>query len=223
MRSLLLGVLCLTSSCVFIFDGDDEGDKACPEYDTPAIAPAPLRDPGDLTCDAFYGGTCNPECGPCPAATSGVAPIPPIPSWPICGHVCESKGYAECEADPQCRVVLDADCSFGNSACLTDYLGCFPIDTQPDASIACFTADAWDCSRSAGCTAYHSLGACTPDGECERPFELCAPEGQSPGQCYEQVTCRALPPPCPAGTTPGILSGCYTGACIPQHLCGPQI
>lgn len=223
MRSLLLGLLCLSSSCVFIFD-EDEDDKACPQYDTPAIAPAPQRDPGDLTCDTYYGGgTCDPECGPCPLATPAVEPSPPIPSWPICGHPCEGKGEGECVADPQCRVVKHAECSFGESTCLTDFMGCFPIDTQPDASVACFTADAWDCSRSASCTAYHSTGPCNPDGECERPFELCAPEGQSPGQCDGEVLCDVLPPPCPAGTTPGIANGCYTRACIPQHLCDGQI
>lgn len=228
MRSLLVSLLCLSSGCVFIFDGDDSGDDLCAlreDTSDPAIAPAPLRDPGDLLCEAFGSG-CDPACGPCPAATelavAPIEPIPPIPSWPICGHPCEGQSESACSADPQCRVVKSSSCTFGPAACLTDYVGCFPIDTVADPEVDCFAADAWECSRSNRCTAYHSYEACPFDGECPRPFDLCVPEGRSPGQCAGEITCRQLPPPCAAGTVPGIENGCYTGACIPQHLCGQQ-
>lgn len=230
MRSLLAAILCVSSGCVFIFDRDDD-DDLCTFNETkgaPEIARAPLRDPGDLTCDAFNTGGCNPGC-PCPERTEPAfapsQPVPPIPTWPICGHTCESLGEGACSADPRCRVVKHAACAIGPSSCLTDFLGCFPIDEAPDASVDCRTADAWDCSRSAACTAYHSYDPsedCDLDGECRRPFELCMPEGQAPGDCYGSVTCRALPPACRAGTVPGVAGGCYTGACIPQHLCNPQ-
>jgi hypothetical protein len=226
MRAALFAFACLASGCVFIFDGDDTDDNDTCQFreDTgvPTIAPAPLRDPGNLTCQSIGGPGCDPACGPCPLATAVPPPTPPIPSWPICGHVCEGKDANACEADPQCRVVKNADCTFGPLDCFTDYLGCFPIDTQPQPNVDCFAADAWDCSRSSSCTAYHSVEAC-PDGECARPFELCVPEGVSPGQCYLPVACDAAPPPCGAGKTPGIENGCYTGACIPQHLCAPNL
>lgn len=220
MRSLLLVSICL-SGCAFIFDGD--AVEECPLREAagePTIAP--LRDPGDLTCASFGTGGCNAECGPCPASTEPAfapsQPIPPIPSWPICGHACEGKGEGACSADPQCRVVKHATCAIGPSICLTDFLGCFPIDEAPDASVDCRTADAWDCSRSAACTAYHSFDP----SEDRRPFELCMPEGQSPGDCDGSASCDEPPPICPSGSVPGISNGCYTGACIPQHLCGPQ-
>ncbi|MDX2086768.1 MAG: hypothetical protein SFX73_02905 [Kofleriaceae bacterium] len=222
MRFAIFAVACLGSGCAFIFDGDDDGDDVCAltENTEPAIAPAPQRDPGTLLCQSIGGG-CNPDCGPCPAVAA-VTPLAPIPSWPICGHACEGKAEAACETDPQCRVVKNAECTFGAVDCLTDYIGCFPVDTVVDGSIDCRGADAWDCSRSSNCTAYHSYEACGTDAECPRPFELCMTEGQSPGECYLPVTCRALPPACGANETPGIEAGCYTGACIPQHLCAPN-
>ena len=229
MRSLacltLLAGLC--SGCTLFFTGgDDSGDDVCAlaeDNAEPAIAQAPLRDPSDLTCDSFGGFPCNAECGPCPAATgAAIAPIPPNPSWNYCGHSCEQLGETACAADPGCRVVKDAACTFGMN-CFTDFVGCFPVDTSPDATVACHGADAWDCSRSAACTAIHSYSVC-PAGtgnDCPRPFELCVPEGSHPGSCTGNVTCDRVTPTCPTGTTPGISGGCYTGACIPTDLCTP--
>lgn len=225
MRSLpcLVVLAGLCSGCTLFFTGgDDGGDDVCALAEAdPAIAQAPLRDPGDLTCDSFGGYPCTPECGPCPAATgAAIALTPPIPSWNYCGHSCEQLSETTCAADPSCRVVKDAACTFGPNPCFTDFLGCFPVDTIPDPAVACHGADAWDCSRNPACTAIHSQGAC-PAGEldCPRPFELCVPEGTHPGSCRGAVTCRALPPSCPTQTTPGISGGCYTGACIPTDLC----
>jgi hypothetical protein len=164
------------------------------------------------------------ECGPCPAATGAeLALTPPIPSWNYCGHSCEQLGESACAADPGCRVVKDASCTF-TTPCETDFLGCFPTDTAADSTVACHGADAWECSRSAACTAIHSSSVC-PAGsaECPQPFELCVPEGTHPGSCTGAVTCDGLPPACPATTTPGISGGCYTGACIPRDLCSPSI
>ena len=213
----------LSTGCSLFFTGDD-GDDVCglAEADTaqPASLPTPLRDPGDLTCESFGGGGCNAECGPC-AEVAAIAPIPPIPSWNTCFHSCEQLGESACAADPSCRVVKDASCTF-EVPCETDFLGCFPIDMSPDLSVACHGADAWDCSRSSACTAIHSHSVC-PAGtiDCPRPFELCVPEGTSPGTCRGAVTCDRVTPSCPTGTTPGISGGCYTGACIPLGLCPP--
>jgi hypothetical protein len=46
-------------------------------------------------------------------------------------------------------------------------------------------------------------------------------EGDLPGRCFEPVLCDEAPPNCPQNTTPGVESGCFTGACIPLDLCGP--
>jgi hypothetical protein len=222
----LVAVLMPLGACTLWFGDDDDDDDRClyPAVDYSGgqqeIAPAPLRDPGDLTCDDYGGSYCDPECGPCPEYAS-IEPIPPIPSYNYCGHICETYGQAQCEADPQCRVVLDADCSFGESTCLTNFTGCFPTDTQQDTSVNCEAADAWECSRSSECTAYHSAGqgACPPGQDCGRPFELCVTEGADPGGCEQTVACDRLPPSCPAGTVPGVRNLCYTDACIPVELC----
>jgi hypothetical protein len=58
---------------------------------------------------------------------------------------------------------------------------------------------------------------------CNRQFAVCVPEGQSPGKCSGPVTCDATGPSCPSNTTPGILNGCFTGACIPLSLCEVSI
>ena len=148
-------------------------------------------------------------------------PIPPIPSWGICGSPCEQLGESACAADPSCRVVKDAACAI-HLDCLTDFLGCFPTDGITE-EVDCFTADAWACSRDRACTALHTSAACpaVEGQECPRPFALCIPEGTSPGRCFDEVSCRALPPTCPGGTRPGVSNGCYTQACIPLELCEP--
>jgi hypothetical protein len=206
MRCLALAVLVMTG-CVY-FDSDDD-DDSCVVLD---IAPAPLRNPDTLQCETFGGG-CDPACGPCPAVANQ-----PLPSWPVCGSPCESLDPSACAADPSCRVVEDAACSIGLN-CFTNFVGCYPIDTVPSTSIDCYTADAWDCSRDNACTAYHSYETCPTDAECDRPFELCTPEGQAPGRCHDPVVCDRAPPACGTGKVPGVLNGCYTGACIPVHLC----
>jgi len=216
-RRRFLALLLLVPAC-FWEHGKGGGDDVCVltgnGTDVPAIAQAPLRDPGDLRCVSFGSG-CDPSCGPCPEA----ALTPPIPSWGFCGSPCETKGPSECAADPTCRVVKDAGCTIGGNTCLTDFLGCFPTDTQVDASINCFQADAWDCSRNHACEAHHAQMPCPLDGECARPFATCTPAGVDPGSCTGQVTCRALPPSCPSGTTPGIANNCFTGACIATSAC----
>ncbi len=226
----LVAVLMPLGACTLWFGDDDDTNRcdvfAAREDGIQEIAPAPLRDPSDLTCDN-YGGYCNPECGPCPEVASAAAllPTPPIPSYGYCGHICETYNQSQCAADPACRVVLDAECSFGTLDCFTNFMGCFPTDTQQDSSIDCWTADAWDCSRSNECTAYHSTAGCGPNEDCaetRRPFALCAPEGEDPGDC-EQATCDRTPPQCPSGTFPGVRNGCYTEACIPSELCGVGI
>ncbi len=221
----LVALLMPLGACTLWFGGG-EGDDQClavPATDLGGrqdIAPAPLRDPGDLTCDDYGGYYCDPSCGPCPE--TGAADLAPLPSYNYCGHICETYNESQCAADPECRVVLDAECTMGESTCFTNFMGCFPTDTSADSSVECWNADAWTCSRSNACTAYHSAATACPPGsdpaQCGRAFELCAPEGQNPGQCL-QAECDRTPPPCPSGTVPGVANGCYTNACIPAKYC----
>lgn len=220
MRSLgLVAFAFLLSGCFIIFDGAGDDDKDCPLVE-PTAPPQAQRNPDTLRCETFGGPYCDDRCGVCPEATSPVTAIPPLPSWGVCGDPCEQLGQEACAADPACRVVLDAGCAIQGN-CLTDFIGCYPTDTATDTSIDCFTADAWQCSRNNECTAMHSAWTCL-DEACPQAFALCVPEGSYPGTCWDEVACRAEPPSCPSGTTPGIANACYTGACIPLALCGPQ-
>jgi hypothetical protein len=220
MRSLIAIVLLLPGCWLVFDDHGNGGDDVCLDQAGGAeIAPAPLRNPENLTCESFGGG-CDPSCGPCPAVD-----LAPIPSWPSCGSPCETLGETACSTDPQCRVVKNAQCAVSQN-CVTDFLGCFPIDTQSDPGADCFARDGWTCSRSAACTAFHRLELCPVEGgapfECPRSFAMCMPEGRSPGHCFDAAICARLPPSCPANTMPGVASGCYTDACIPTDLCEPQ-
>lgn len=218
--ALLVGSLGL-SGCFFVF-GDDGGDDDCLIAE-PAYDPAPLRNPDTLACESFGGG-CDPSCGPCPGVAERVAPTPPLPSWNYCGHRCEGLTESACAADAECRVVKDVRCSIWMD-CETDFMGCFPTDTVPDQSIDCArTFDAWECSRSSACTAFHyGIGGSARSEPTQlHPFATCMPEGSSPGTCWDPVACDAAPPACPEGTTPGIANLCYTGGCIPVDACEPR-
>ena len=218
-RLPLVALLAVAPACLWEHGkGGGTGDDVCVQAgtDTTGIALAPQRDPGDLRCVSFGGGGgCDPSCGPCPAA----AFTPPIPSWGFCGSPCETKGPTECAADQTCRVVRNASCTVGGGDCLTDFLGCFATDQQVDASINCFMADAWSCSRNHACEAHHVPQGCGSASDCARPFSTCTPVGHDPGRCTGPVTCNAVAPTCPAGTTAGIANGCFTGACIVTSTC----
>lgn len=232
MRSLLALVLLAAVAPGCLYEHGSGGGGNCVQTEgmptpppggkgAPALAPAPLRNPADLTCTSFGTG-CDPACGPCPAFDATA----PLPSWGVCGSTCDQLGPTECANDPMCRTVKDADCSLGGNTCITDFLGCFPLDTAEDKSIDCFAADAWNCSRSHQCEAHHSQTQCPvvdASGECARPFATCTPAGITPGACTGPITCGTPPPACPSGTTPGIGGGCFTGACIVTSTCPGQL
>ena len=231
MRSLIVAsVVVLVPGCMLFFDGGGKRPDKCDlpvsedtrGGDGAGIAPLALRDPDRLVCESFGGPMCDPDCGPCPAIDlGGGAELAPIPSWGQCGSSCETLTEDACAASTECRVVRDARCAIGAN-CITDFVGCFPLDTAPDPSVNCFAArDGWECSRNAACTALHDTAqACPPSiGDCPRPFGLCVPEGASPGRCHEQAVCDSAGPSCPSGTIAGVANGCFTGACIPLSLC----
>ncbi|MBX3155579.1 MAG: hypothetical protein KF773_06250 [Deltaproteobacteria bacterium] len=205
MTALLL--LSGFSACVLF---DDGGGRRC---NFAAIAPAPVRNPTTLLCEA-RDTSCPPGC-PCPETTADLAP--PV-TWGSCGSPCEALGEAQCAADPSCRIVKQASCAVSGT-CTTDYIGCFPTDNAADSSVDCAFADAETCSRSNECTAFHEFEVCPFDAECARPFAMCLREGQDPGRCFEPALCPTLPPPCRPGTHAGVANGCWTGACIPEDIC----
>lgn len=227
LRFGLLAVSLGLTGCFVVFGNDNDPPDVCAlaeDANEPAIAQAPLRNPDNLSCESFGDG-CNPECGPCPALTGQSREpanlLAPTPSWNYCGHRCETLSESACSTDPECRVVKDARCNVSLD-CETDFMGCFPTDTQPATGTDCFRIfDGWECSRDSACTAMHyGVGGATRESQQQlRPFAMCVPEGKSPGQCWSEATCDRLPPNCPSGTTPGLENGCYTGGCIPLDIC----
>jgi hypothetical protein len=222
-RLLAIALLGSLSGCLLYFDehgsscnltGDDvlEGGDSAPAQ--------LLRNPEQLTCDPFStGGNCDPSCGPCPA--EGLELLAPIPTWGECNSSCDTLDELTCSERSDCRIVKDARCSIGPSACFTDFMGCFPVDTIGDIGVDCAAArDGQTCSFSSACTAFHVNEPCPLDGQCPRPFAMCMPAGVSPGECFAPVSCDRATPQCPPDTTPGISGGCFTGGCIPLELCG---
>lgn len=208
MRLVWIAVFGSLSGCSLVFDGGRTGDDVC----TPVAELQPaLRNPFDLTCSSFGG--CDPSCGPCA--------LPPIPAWGVCGSPCDALDEATCSKRSDCRVVKDARCSI-SATCITDFVGCFATSLGVDSGINCTNADAETCSRSPACTAYHRTDPCPLDAQCPRSFALCMPSDRPPGTCFAPVACDRLQPPCPTGTTAGIIEGCYSGACIPNDVCEPQ-
>jgi len=190
--SVLVSVIAIAVGC------SEQGSDRC----TTAM-PRGLRDPNDLTCEAF---------GACTAMPFG-------PTWGLCGSACSALDETACAADDGCRVVRDARCAISGT-CETDFLGCFPTDDDVQADVACLGADSETCSKSPACIAYHlTSDGCALDGGCGHAFVLCMPADVAPGRCFDPVTCSDDPPACASGTTPGVVDGCYTGACIPTGLC----
>lgn len=234
-RLLALAVVTATlPGCFIFFDEHGKGGDECllapgDDLPTPSEAqPAPQRNPENLMCQSFGGGgTCDPNCGPCPA-TEGApgGALAPIPSWGFCIGQCESLDEATCETDASCRVIRDARCSVSGD-CLTDFVGCVATDQFIDQSIACNEiTDGQRCSQNPDCTAYHRENVCggglpreSPVEPCTAEFAFCGPEGGDPGRCHEQALCDRVPPSCPSGTTPGVANGCFTDICIPDDLC----
>ena len=231
-RLLAVILVALTlPGCFLVFGKGGDDDCLLPAgEDQPSVPPgprtspvAPQRNPVTLSCQAVGGGggTCNPECGPCPLAASDLAPVP---TWGFCFSACESLDETSCEGDPSCRVIKDADCAISGT-CLTDFLGCVATDQFTDPQIDCTTVvDGDSCSRNPACTAYHHAGGCSilsGDESCVSEFAFCGPEGRGAGRCFEQAACDRTAPACPTGTTAGVANGCFTDTCIPNDLCEP--
>src|SRR4051794_16777781 len=104
----LVLALVLASGCALVFDGGGSGgDDVCAfADDQPAVVAAPQRNPENLECQSFGGGSCDPSCGPCPAVD-----LAPIPSWGFCGSPCEQLSESACAAAPECRVIKDIACT----------------------------------------------------------------------------------------------------------------
>jgi hypothetical protein len=171
-----------------------------------------LVNPSTLTCEQFSQDTCNPACGPCADGTRE------LPSWGKCASACRELDEASCGRAPACRVARDYVAYYTGGQAST-FAGCWPMDTLPESPVNCYSLDADACSRHNDCTSLYEMdrGQNPPTAR----FKGCAFENETLGFCFGPISCTNIKPPsCPAGMEPGVQSGCYTGACIPDQFCG---
>jgi hypothetical protein len=243
MRKILNGaalVIALASlaGCEFWFGDDDDCQYGGGGDDGFGYPFSGYRDP--YTGQCFGGGGGGGGGGGCdvPYAADQAAE-PESYDYAFCESGCEGLDEASCTATPACRAIYVSTCP-PDAPCAPpvayQYYDCW--GTAPSGPIQggdCTTFDAYECSMHDDCSARHALPYLL-DGEgggAEAPalyapeignFESCIPEAPVPVEsCTGTVTCEALPPECPAGTTPGISGDCWTWNCIPFASCDPPI
>lgn len=107
---------------------------------------------------------------------------------------------------------------------------CVPVPC--DADVDCFEGCACQvssgvcqetgfCSADQDCPAFCDANGVCSEMVCDEGRQTCTwPESQpNPPQCGGPLTCEVGAPVCPAGETPAILEGCYTGECIQVAQC----
>lgn len=174
-RALVIVVALGLGGCVLDFGSGD--DTACPDdLDQPG---GDVVNPSTLACEEFGQAACGEF-------------DPNLPSWGDCGR-CAEHDEATCVNVSSCRAAYDHDCLFGTGACpaVTAFLGCFPVDRNPDFATGCEGLDAWNCSRHEQCFSTHRFGTACHDGadndgdssideadECTLGFVRCLAEQQ---------------------------------------------
>lgn len=162
-------------------------------------------------CPSGWDCTSDTECLPppgcdpgedCPAVCYGTC-VPPATN--VCetvdcqpGYTCEPRCYpcdsapgVECPDAPWCEAV------------------CVPVSTK--------TCDEIDCVAGFHCE--ETCGTCPINSDCDPTCTAACEPNADPGSCTEEAQCDSVPPACPAGTTPGVRFGCWTGYCIPTWQC----
>jgi hypothetical protein len=180
-----------------------------------AVAPSGPQEGGD--CWSLDAQTCS-EHDDCATTYQ-----PPAMGWtehtfnqciPEPGQVDACAGV-DCGAGSHCeQQCYPCDKSNPNDTCMG---GCSAV-CVPDAD-SCATVD---CAPGTHCEVQCNGPICDPGPNGCPPQTCvvsCVPDAVDPGDCYQPVTCNSAPPACPAGTTPGVANGCYTGFCIPVDQC----
>jgi hypothetical protein len=218
-RLAYLVIAVAATGCTLHF-GDDTGDDGCPLNTRGNDQAVPIQqqlNPETLQCEAYYGNTCDPRCGPCDTTGQDARPAP---TWAYCGDACEALGETDCLLATACRATYDYACFTGRGPCtaLTPFLGCYGTDQNGPIQGACTGLGAQQCSEHNDCIALHSPQCSGDTAECWEQFIECRGEGVF---CYEPVVCDIPPPPCTDDSVPAVRDGCYTGDCIPLDQCEP--
>jgi hypothetical protein len=245
MRLALAATLAFASGC-FIHDDDDRCDFGTAGDADERAPAAEYRNPESGQCEARGGGSYpqpNPRCGDDDepqepqAGDSDGAQAPE--DWGMCYGGCEGLDEDTCVDTPLCRAAYvgqclqDASCYAGSEG-LTFY-ECWAVAPEhPTSTGACGGLDAYECSRHDNCAAVHEQIQAATEGEdgadpapepdlaiAIGPFTTCVPEQPDADReaCYQAVTCDGEPPACDDGLLPGILDGCWTGACVEVAAC----
>lgn len=87
-------------------------------------------------------------------------------------------------------------------------------ETNDQCAAGCFCSDGW-CEETGFCDQYTT---CTDGLTCD-DRGTCVPTPEPEVTCQSEVLCDEAAPICPAGTTPAIENGCYTGQCMAKEDC----
>jgi hypothetical protein len=191
----------------------------------PDIEDAPgLRNPETGICESV-GGPGIPggdNCGDFGGDNNsgGLAEPAPLPDHAQCFAGCEGLDEPTCTDTASCRAIYLSDCPFGTECLVSNYefVDCWGVaPASPDSSLECEGLNAYNCSRSDGCSAQHGQAEVGGLGG----FERCVAERDTsgPGSCVGEPACDAPPPDCPAGTIAGRTDECWTGFCVPLDEC----
>jgi len=174
-RVLVLGLALGLAGCVLHLSDD----TACSDDDA-SRSGGDVINPASLACEHFGSAPCG-ELDPA------------VPTWGRCDSGCRALDEATCIADSSCHGAYDHNCLFGTGPCpaATAFLGCYPLDRNPDFITGCAGLDAWNCSRHAQCFSTYRGGSECRDGvdqdgdgsvdepdECALGFVRCLEEPQ---------------------------------------------
>lgn len=216
LRFLFALVLAIPTASACFYES---GEEPCLEEPSSDSNIALYRNPYTGQCEDLWGSGSGGGGGFCEDGVE-VTDRAPIPDWAICSGQCQGLTTNECLSADECRGIYISTCG-GDVPCEqseTNYIDCWSIAPNPGFSNAgCDTYDADECSRHNECSAVHAprFNGGAAD------FLFCTDEtgANGPGSCTGEIGCRAEPPNCPEGTTPGIIDGCWSGFCIPLDQC----
>jgi hypothetical protein len=102
----------------------------------------------------------------------------------------------------------------GPTTRLPDAGGGWECDSNDQCAAGCYCANGW-CEETGFCDQYTT---CTDGLTCD-DRGTCVPEAEPAVTCQGDVFCDVEAPICPAGSTPAIEFGCYTGQCMDKDDC----
>ncbi len=146
-----VSVLLLAVAGCTLLDGDDDRCAAPAE---PRMLE--LVDPTTLDCQTVTACSGATECSEC-------SDVEPFPLWGACTSPCTGLDEAQCSANASCHIAIS-----NATDALTDYIGCFALDTSSPATGACSTLDAYGCATRPDCEAIYN------GEEVAREFVSCA-------------------------------------------------